>query len=126
MNKPSLISFCTLLATSAVLQQPGLSSGIFSSPDLHNPLEQRIQQIQTSLGDPNSAATHDNSSTTLARYWGNGGGRGWGNGGGRRWGNGWGNGWRNGGWGNGGWGNGGWGNGGIGWGNGGSGVILNF
>ncbi|QNI80346.1 rSAM-associated Gly-rich repeat secreted protein [Synechococcus sp. RS9909] len=121
MNKVTLLSFCTLMAASAVWQQPAAGSGVFSQPDWTNPLEQRIRRLPISkpgLGDANT--------TTLARYWGNGGGRGWGNGGGRRWGNGWGNGWRNGGWGNGGFRNGGWGNGGIGWGNGGGGVILNW
>jgi rSAM-associated Gly-rich repeat protein len=121
MNRVTLLSFCTLMAASAVWQQPASGSGVFSQPDWNNPLEQRIRQLPMSkpgLGEANT--------TTLARYWGNGGGRRWGNGGGRRWGNGWGNGWRNGGWGNGGFRNGGWGNGGIGWGNGGGGVILNW
>jgi len=117
MAPRSLLQLLTALTAAAVFTETA-QAAVYQSPDLSNPLEGRIQALREGQWQPLLKAEQASGEGSLvARYWGNGGGRGWGNGGG----------WRNGGWGNGGryygggihvnlgWPNGGWGNGG--WGN---------
>ena len=115
MASRSLLQLLTLTAAAAVFTETA-QAAVYQAPDLSNPLESRIQALRDGAWQPQlNAAAGDQ---LIARYWGNGGGRGWGNGGGWRNGGGWGNGARyygggvnvNLGWPNGGWGNGGWGN----------------
>jgi rSAM-associated Gly-rich repeat protein len=115
MAPRSLLQLLTLTAAAAVFTETAQAT-VFQAPDLSNPLESRIQALRDGAWQPQLSS---GSGDLLARYWGNGGGRGWGNGGGwRGGGGGWGNGGRyygggvdvNLGWPNGGWGNGGWAN----------------
>lgn len=87
MNKTSLLSLAAVLATSAILCESS-KAAVHREPDLGNALEQRIERMGTkawALLDSNgiTGTTPD----SIARAWGNGGGRAWGNGG-RAWGNG--------------------------------------
>ena len=119
MAPRSLLQLLTAVTAATVFTETA-QAAVYQAPDLSNPLENRIQALREGQWQPllnaDQAAGGDDS--LLARYWGNGGGRGWGNGGGWRNGGGWGNGARyyggginvNLGWPNGGWGNGGWGN----------------
>ena len=117
MAPRSLLQLFTVVTAAAVFTETAQAS-VFQNPDRNNPLEGRIQALREGQWQPLLNADQPSSEGDLvARYWGNGGGRGWGNGGGWR-GGGWGNGGRyygggvnvNLGWPNGGWGNGGWGN----------------
>ena len=115
MAPRSLLQLLTLTAAAAVFTETA-QAAVYQAPDLSNPLESRIQALRDGAWQPQLSTAGNGE--LLARYWGNGGGRGWGNGGGWRNGGGWGNGARyygggvdvNLGWPNGGWGNGGWGN----------------
>ena len=87
MNKTSLLSLAAVLATRAILREPSKAAA-HRAPDLGNALEQRIERMGTkawALLDSNgiTGTTPD----SIARAWGDGGGRAWGNGG-RAWGNG--------------------------------------
>jgi rSAM-associated Gly-rich repeat protein len=102
MNRTTLLSIAAILASSSVLTNPS-QSAVLSQPDPGNPLEQRIADHSTDAWTA-LEQSRPNNPDLIARFWGNGGGRGWGNGGRR---------YRS------------WGNGGRGFANGGSRLFLN-
>ena len=77
MAPRSLLQLLTLTAAAAVFTETA-QAAVFQAPDLSNPLESRIQALRDGAWQPQLSS---GNGELVARYWGNGGGRGWGNGG---------------------------------------------